>query len=64
MKVQCVICDQQSTLEDTSPLAKKLINRPIHTFMCQICHDRIKKNTEARKASGTFQLYNYKKNDF
>ncbi|MBS4177261.1 YlaI family protein [Lederbergia citrea] len=66
MKVQCVICDQQSSLEDGSPLAKKLRNRPIHTYMCENCHDRIKANTEARHTSGSFQLYSYntKENDF
>lgn len=66
MRVQCVICDQQSSLEDDCPLAKKLRNRPIHTFMCSDCHDRIKENTEARIASGSFHLYTYdtKKNDF
>lgn len=66
MKVQCVICDQPSILEEDSPLAKKLRNRPIHTYMCNSCHDRIKINTEARHASGLFQLYKYdsKENDF
>lgn len=64
MKVQCVICDEQSSLEDDNPLAKKLRNRPIHTYLCPACHERIKKNTDARKASGSFQLYRYKEDDF
>ncbi|MBS4207762.1 YlaI family protein [Bacillus sp. FJAT-50079] len=63
MRVQCVICDQQSTLEDHSPIAKKLRNRPIHTFMCDTCHARIKENTEARLAKNTFQLYSYNNKD-
>ncbi|HEY4554103.1 MAG TPA: YlaI family protein [Bacillaceae bacterium] len=66
MKVQCVICDQPNDLDDDSPLAKKLRNRPIHTFMCQTCHDRIEAKTNARMATGNFRLYRYdkKKNDF
>ncbi len=60
MKVQCVICDQQSTIDTDSPLAKKLRNHPIHTYMCDICHDRIKVNTQARLANSSFQLYTYK----
>ncbi|MEK3887108.1 YlaI family protein [Bacillus sp. FSL K6-3431] len=60
MKVQCVICDQQSTIDTDSPLAKKLRNHPIHTFMCVTCHKRIKENTEVRLAKSSFQLYTYK----
>ena len=41
MKVKCVICDQIETLSDDAPEAKKLRNRPIHTFMCQTCYARI-----------------------
>lgn len=59
MKVQCVICDRQMTLEDDSPAAKKLRNRPIHTFMCNACSDRIKKKTEARHSTGNFRLYHH-----
>ncbi len=63
MKVQCVICDQQSEIDDDSPLAKKLRNRPIHTFMCNRCHTRIEKNTKSRIASGQFQLFKFKKEE-
>ncbi|MBS4217888.1 YlaI family protein [Bacillus sp. FJAT-49711] len=63
MRVQCVLCDQLSQLEDDSSLAKKLRNRPIHTYMCPSCHDRIKAKTEARLASGSFQLYSYNTQD-
>ena len=63
MKVQCVICDQQSELEDDTPLAKKLRNRPIHTYMCERCHKRIEEKTKARIASGQFQLYSFKKDE-
>ncbi|HLU23390.1 YlaI family protein [Lederbergia graminis] len=66
MKVQCVICDGQSQLDDDLPLAKKLRNRPIHTYMCHDCYERIKIKTEARLASGNFHLYQYdtKNNEF
>lgn len=57
MKVQCVICDKTEEIDDELPLAKKLRNRPIHTYMCQACHDRIKERTEARIATGKFRLY-------
>ncbi|WP_033829348.1 YlaI family protein [Bacillus andreraoultii] len=57
MKVQCVICDKLEEIDNDTPLAKKLRNRPIHTFMCQQCHDRIKERTEARIATGRFRLY-------
>lgn len=57
MKVQCVICDTMNEIDDDLPLSKKLKNRPINTYMCNNCHDRIKMNTEARLATGKFRLY-------
>ena len=45
MKVQCVICDRIDVLSDDMPLAKKLRNRLIHTYMCPECHDRIEERT-------------------
>jgi len=48
MRVKCVICDTIQNIDDNLPLAKKLRNRPIHTYMCDNCHDRIKENTVAR----------------
>lgn len=60
MKVQCVICDTQHELENDTPLAKKLRNRPIHTYMCDECHKRIEEKTKARLASEQFQLYSFK----
>ncbi|MBS4193849.1 YlaI family protein [Lederbergia citri] len=63
MRVKCVLCDKESQLDDDSSLAKKLRNRPIHTYMCQSCHERIKTKTEARIASGSFQLYSYDTQD-
>jgi uncharacterized protein YlaI len=57
MRVQCVICEAINQLPDDSPQAKKLRNRPIHTYMCNPCHDRIEENTRARLATGKFAFY-------
>ena len=57
MKVKCVICDQIESIPDDSPEAKKLRNRPIHTFMCQNCYTRIERRTNERIATGNFRLY-------
>lgn len=57
MRVQCVICDQFHELADDLPLAKKLRNRPIHTFMCPVCQERIAENTEQRLATGKFKFF-------
>ncbi|MRX71680.1 DUF2197 domain-containing protein [Bacillus lacus] len=63
MRVKCVICDSIEKLNDETLLAKRLRNRPIHTFMCETCHDRIKEKTNARIATGNFRLYRDKKSD-
>lgn len=57
MKVQCVICDRIDELSDDLPLAKKLRNRLIHTYMCPACHDRIAEKTQERLATGKFIFY-------
>lgn len=57
MRVKCVICDQIETIPDDSPEAKKLRNRPIHTFMCQTCYTRIETKTNERIETGNFRLY-------
>ena len=57
MKVQCAICDRIDELPDELPLAKKLRNRPIHTYMCPVCHDRIEERTNRRLATGKFIFY-------
>lgn len=54
MRVKCVICDDIGKLDDEDPLAKKLRNRPIHTYMCPKCNDRIEVKTLARVATGNF----------
>ena len=57
MRVQCVICDSINNLDDSLPLSKKLRNRPIHTYMCDECQERITTKTEARIATGKFRFY-------
>ena len=57
MRVKCVICDTIHNLEDDLPLAKKLRNRPIHTFMCEECKTRVADNTVKRIATGKFKFY-------
>ncbi len=57
MRVKCVICDSIQTLDDDLPLAKKLRNRPIHTYMCDTCQIRIAENTEKRLATGKFKFF-------
>lgn len=57
MRVKCVICDTINQISDDLPLAKKLRNRPIHTYMCPTCHDRIEEKTNTRLATGKFIFY-------
>lgn len=57
MRVKCVICDSINELDDDLPLAKKLRNRPIHTYMCDACNARIADNTEKRLATGKFKFF-------
>ncbi|HLR10875.1 MAG TPA: YlaI family protein [Sporosarcina sp.] len=54
MRVKCVICDTVEELDDHILEAKRLRNRPIQTFMCINCHDRIANNTKKRVDSGNF----------
>lgn len=57
MRVQCVICDTIEELVDDTLEAKRLRNRPIHTHMCQACHDRITERTKERIATGSFHFF-------
>lgn len=63
MRVKCVICDKIESIPDDSPLAKRLRNRPIHTYMCRQCEKRIEEKTKARMASGNFKLYRPRKRE-
>ncbi len=56
MRVKCMICDKSESISDESPIAKKLRNRPIHTYTCSECYDRIKIKTEQRIATGNFRF--------
>ncbi|TLS37677.1 YlaI family protein [Pseudalkalibacillus caeni] len=57
MRVKCVICDKIEKIDNQSPLAKKLRNRPIHTYMCKECYERIENRTKERIDTGNFRLY-------
>jgi uncharacterized protein YlaI len=57
MRVKCVLCDRIDAIDDESLLAKRLRNRPIHTYMCKECYDRIAEKTKARLATGKFRIY-------
>jgi len=57
MRVRCVLCDKIDNIDDESLLAKRLRNRPIHTYMCHDCNDRITEKTKARLATGKFKIY-------
>ncbi len=57
MKVKCVLCDKVENIDDETPLAKRLRNRPIHTYMCDDCHERITIKTKKHLASDSFKLY-------
>jgi uncharacterized protein YlaI len=56
MRVKCVICDKVESIETESLQAKRLRNRPIHTFMCKECDIRIAERTKERVESGKFQF--------
>lgn len=57
MEVKCVICETINDIPDFSSLAKKLRNRPIHTYMCEPCQERIAEKTEVRLATGNFHFF-------
>jgi uncharacterized protein YlaI len=63
MRVKCVICDKIEKINDESLIAKKLRNRPIHTYMCEECKQRISDRTRERAATGKFKLYKDEKTE-
>lgn len=63
MRVKCSLCDKINTIDDETLLAKRLRNRPIHTYMCKECHERIAIRTKERIATGNFKLYRDKKSE-
>ncbi|WP_223700373.1 YlaI family protein [Sutcliffiella deserti] len=60
MRVKCVICDKIESINDETLIAKRLRNRPIHTYMCNECSERIEMRTNQRKATGNFRLFEQK----
>ncbi|MGM0844450.1 MAG: YlaI family protein [Bacillota bacterium] len=57
MRVKCTLCDVIESINDESLTAKRLRNRPIHTYMCDKCHERITNRTNERSDTGNFRLY-------
>ncbi|UII57266.1 YlaI family protein [Cytobacillus spongiae] len=57
MRVKCFLCDKIESIDNETLQAKRLRNRPIHTYMCKPCEERITTKTNARKATGNFKLY-------
>lgn len=57
MEVKCCLCEQVTELDDNSPLAKKLRNRPIHTYMCEACHERITQRTKEHFNEQEYKIY-------
>lgn len=57
MRVKCVLCDKIENINSDTLEAKRLRNRPIHTYMCDICNKRIAEKTNDRIATGNFKLY-------
>lgn len=63
MRVKCVLCDKIESISDESLMAKRLRNRPIHTYLCESCYTRIEDRTNERRESGKFKLYRDKKDE-
>lgn len=57
MRVKCVLCDKIETIDNDTLPAKRLRNRPIHTYMCRSCDERIAERTKNRMATGNFRLF-------
>ncbi|ESU32915.1 hypothetical protein G3A_09175 [Bacillus sp. 17376] len=57
MRVKCVLCDKIENINSDTLQAKRLRNRPIHTYMCETCNERIADKTNNRIATGNFRLY-------
>ncbi|MDR4955625.1 YlaI family protein [Bacillus sonorensis] len=62
MRVKCSLCDKIDLIDDDTLIAKRLRNRPIHTYMCNECYERIKIKIENRMKTGRFKLYPHRKN--
>ncbi|GGH74314.1 uncharacterized protein YlaI [Pullulanibacillus pueri] len=60
MQVTCAICEKEEEINDQSAIAKRIRNRPIHTYLCKTCNERIKVRTIERWETGKFKLYQKK----
>lgn len=40
-EVQCIICDRKVFIDENALEAKRLLNNPIKTFMCDECKSRL-----------------------
>ncbi|QQK81971.1 YlaI family protein [Salicibibacter cibi] len=49
MRAKCLLCNQIDQISDDDPLAKRLRNRPIHTYTCPECYDRISRKAKTRR---------------
>ena len=41
MRVKCSLCEKLETIDDDTLVAKRLRNRPIHTYMCDDCQEPV-----------------------
>lgn len=57
MRLNCVLCNESHDINDQTPIAKRLRNRPIHTYMCPDCYDRITERTIMRMETGKYRIY-------
>jgi uncharacterized protein YlaI len=57
MQVKCALCEKLCQIDNQSAIAKRLKNRPIHTYLCDSCNKRIGERTRARWATGRFTLH-------
>ncbi|GAK04095.1 hypothetical protein JCM19037_2468 [Geomicrobium sp. JCM 19037] len=63
MRAKCLLCDRIDRLSDDDPFTKKLKNRPIHTYTCPDCYDRIEKRTKERRANGHYHVPHRQENN-
>lgn len=48
MIVQCFLCDGKGEIDPYSFIAKRIRNRPLTTYMCQACNERITAKAQER----------------
>lgn len=55
MRVKCVLCDGTEKIDPYALVAKRIRNRPLTTYMCTACNERITENTIQRKSRNGFR---------